>query len=196
MGRLRRNTKLTINGKVHTIVEWSRITGIGAKTIRSRIKSGWDLESVLDPINRSPLPTKFPREHNSWEDMMSRCYKTAHKKYFRYGGRDISVCDRWHKFDHFLEDMGEKPLDMSLDRINNDGHYEPSNCRWATPTQQAQNRSNNVNITINGETCCLSEWSRRSGISRDILKRRWLNGCSDEQMLEPPRTTPVENQRS
>ncbi len=123
--------------------------------------------------------------YNVWGGMMRRCFNPKDKKFPIYGGRGITVCEKWQAFQGFYEDMGERPEGMSLDRINNDGDYEPTNCRWATPTEQAQNRSNNVNITIGGETYCLSEWSRRSGLSRHILQRRVRNGWSPEDILKP-----------
>ena len=79
----------------------------------------------------------------TWYSMIRRCTVESHFKYKRYGGRGIKVCDRWMKFDAFLADMGERPSGMSIDRINNDGDYEPSNCKWSTPKEQANNRSNN-----------------------------------------------------
>jgi len=81
-----------------------------------------------------------PRELRTWRSMMSRCFNRNKPEYRYYGDRGITVCSRWkNSFENFLADMGPRPKGMSIDRINNDGNYEPSNCRWATPKQQAMN---------------------------------------------------------
>lgn len=77
--------------------------------------------------------------YRSWHSMKMRCLNPKGQFYYCYGGRGIKVCERWMNFENFLADMGEKPADLSLDRINNDGNYEPGNCRWATAIQQANN---------------------------------------------------------
>lgn len=76
----------------------------------------------------------------SWESMIRRCYYPKHNRYYVYGARGIQVCDRWRTYANFLADMGERPAGTTLDRIDVDGNYEPGNCRWATPKQQAENK--------------------------------------------------------
>lgn len=85
--------------------------------------------------NKKPSPTYY-----SWRSMKFRCLYPQAINYQNYGGRGITVCDRWLKFENFLEDMGERPDGLTLSRINNDGNYEPTNCCWDDPQNQAQNR--------------------------------------------------------
>ncbi len=76
-----------------------------------------------------------------WSDLFSRCYNSNHKSFHRYGGRGFIVCERWHKFENFLVDMGERPNGLQIDRTNNDGIYEPGNCRWVTAKENFANRN-------------------------------------------------------
>lgn len=108
--------------------------------------------------------------------MKTRCYNQNTRKYPRYGGRGIVVCERWlgiNGFQCFLVDMGLRPSPLySIDRIDNDGDYEHANCRWATLLEQAQNKSNSRTITSQGVTLTVAEWSRRTGIGRDTIAAR------------------------
>jgi hypothetical protein len=116
-----------------------------------------------------------------WNGIRFRCHNEASKDWANYGGRGISVCDRWRSsFTNFLADMGECPPGMSIDRYpDNDGNYEPGNCRWATRVEQANNRRTTHAITHNGETLSISEWARRAHISPQLLYNRVVTGGWD-----------------
>lgn len=114
-------------------------------------------------------------EYIAWNAMKNRCYNASHKDYGRYGGRGISVCDRWRSdFRSFLEDMGFKPSpEHTIDRVDNDGDYEPGNCRWATQDEQVNNRS--VSVTIEGLT--LREIAAAAGLTYACIHGRYYNGA-------------------
>ena len=126
---------------------------------------------------------KRTKTYAAWSAMRRRCYDPKNSKYHRYGGRGISVCDAWlNSFENFLQDMGEAPENMSLDRINNNGNYTPENCRWATQKEQVNNR--NVPLyTFNNETRSLKEWSKLSGVSEVTLRARLRKNLSAEEVL-------------
>jgi hypothetical protein len=120
--------------------------------------------------------------YKRWSSMKERCFRKTHVHYKNYGGRGITVCDEWkNSFEAFrdwaLNNGYEKGL--QLDRIDNDGNYEPSNCRWATRTRQANNRRTNKYIEHNGERLTFAEWSQRLGASTNIVDKRMLEGWSE-----------------
>ena len=98
------------------------------------------------------------RAYNSWKHMKARCSDPNHESYKYYGAKGITVCERWLDFKNFFEDMGLCPEGMTLERINNDGNYEPENCQWATRKAQSRNTRRNTFFTRNGQTKCAAEW--------------------------------------
>ena len=128
------------------------------------------------------------KEFMTWRAMIQRCEDSRGTGYRLYGGRGISVCTRWrNSFIAFYDDMGDRPSPKhSIDRIDNDGNYTPSNCRWATRIQQGRNTRANHMITYEGRTHCLVKWSEIRGIHRNTLSTRLLRGWTVERALTTP----------
>lgn len=127
-------------------------------------------------------------EYRAWAQMKERCFNPKCKAYRNYGGRGISVCEAWvNSFQAFFADMGPKPSSKcEIDRIENNGDYCPSNCRWTTHTKNNRNRRNNRIVEFNGELRCVSEWSEVVGISVRALLHRLNRGWSVERALSAP----------
>lgn len=139
------------------------------------------------PRKYSGVSKRYPGEYETWSGMIKRCYTQAHRAYANYGGRGIAVCDRWREsFENFHADMGDRPAGLSIDRIDNNGNYEPSNCRWATCKQQSRNTRKARLITLNGETRCLTEWAELTGIKAITLLFRLDRGWSIEKAFTTP----------
>ena len=111
-------------------------------------------------------------EYSIWSSMISRCTVKTNKSYPRYGGRGISVCERWRTFQNFLADMGARKNGQSLDRINNDGDYEPSNVRWSTPSEQARNKRNSLMFAYEGKSLPLATICEIVGVSYHTVWQR------------------------
>lgn len=140
-----------------------------------------------------PRSNKSP-EYNAWCHMRQRCLNPAHHAYKDYGGRGISVCDRWAQYENFLSDMGMRLSPKhSLDRIDNNGNYEPGNCRWATASQQVSNRRPRVLITVGDETLTPNEWSLRHGVPKRLILIRLWHGWSAEKAVSTPKQNPLDN---
>lgn len=121
-----------------------------------------------------------------WSAMLNRCRNPNVRGYENYGGRGIKVCERWRDFSAFYTDMGERPAGQTLERINNDGDYEPGNCRWATRREQGSNKRNSRYIEANGESLPLSEWARRLGCSHAAILARIAAGMTEADAVTLP----------
>lgn len=127
------------------------------------------------------------RVYQIWTMLLQRILNPRSKEYRWYGGRGITLDERWKKFENFYADMGDPPSDAhTLDRRDNDGGYFRENCRWATSEEQANNRSNNVLITWKGDTRTLAQWAKLRGLNQCTLRRRLKSGWPVEQALLTP----------
>lgn len=120
-----------------------------------------------------------------WDSMLQRCNNPKHKSYPQYGGRGIAVCERWHVFENFYEDMGE-PNELTLDRIDVNGNYEKSNCRWATLKEQGRNTRANRLLTFQGETKPLSYFTEKFGLRKNLIRERLQRGWTVEDAILQP----------
>ncbi len=122
-----------------------------------------------------------------WSSMLERCYSSKHPRYKDYGERGIKVCDRWHNYIGFLEDMG--PMwrkGLTIERLDNNGDYTPENCIWATAAQQANNRRNNRMLTVDGVTSTVSQWAHRNGLAVSTVFSRLEQGWTPEAAVKTP----------
>ena len=125
------------------------------------------------------------REYSSWYNMKERCYTIDNINYKNYGGRGIKVCDRWlNSFENFIEDMGERPEGTSIDRIDNNGNYEPSNCKWSTQKEQMRNFRKNVYVTYKRKKVLLIELCEKHNISYSrVYNRIFTHGWDIDKAL-------------
>lgn len=131
---------------------------------------------------------KQPKEYFVWRAMISRCHNSTDPAFSSYGERGISVCERWRlSFATFLLDMGHRPDTTTIERVNNNGNYEPGNCIWASRHVQQRNRRNNIRLSFNGKTQCLADWATELGINRVSLYGRIVKlGWSVQRALTEP----------
>lgn len=123
-------------------------------------------------------------EYQVWSAMLGRCRNEKNRAFKNYGARGIIVCERWQRFENFLADMGLRPGPRhTLERNNNDGNYEPGNCRWATYTEQARNRRSNVRIEFVGMTMTIADWAQALGLLFSTLSSRIGHGWSKVDVL-------------
>lgn len=123
--------------------------------------------------------------YTSWRGMNDRCSNPNNKMWDRYGGRGVTVCEQWQKFEKFLEDMGDRPDGHTIERIDSDKGYEPGNCKWVPRARQNCNKKGNRMLTIYGKTMCLADWHRivEGGVSYSAIKQRLNRGWIDKQAI-------------
>lgn len=142
---------------------------------------------ITDKMGKTIQRMYGTKTYNTWKNMKTRCNNTNDPRYSSYGGRGITVCDRWNTFKNFYEDMGDKPDKMSLDRIDNDGNYKLKNCRWASSKDQAANRRDTLYITYDGKKMTIIEASEMYSIKyatlRDRINKGWNSKKAIERML-------------
>lgn len=149
----------------------------GCLTKNSALWNAFD--RAFEKQNRTRLSVLNPKEYASWSSMHGRCFSKADVKYHLYGGRGITVCDRWMEFEYFLEDMGPRPQGKTLDRINGSLGYSPENCRWASMDEQQENRSCTKWVTFpDGTKKTLKAFSKDENIPYARLKTHF-NKCAD-----------------
>lgn len=122
-------------------------------------------------------------EYTVWHGMIQRCTNPRNPSYPRYGGRGISVSERWLSFVHFLEDMGPRPSGHSIDRVDNDGPYSLQNCVWAVDKQQQRNKRSNRTLTFRGKSQTIAAWAEELSIPYDTIYARLRRGWDDERAL-------------
>lgn len=124
------------------------------------------------------------RLYTKWHGMKKRCGNPNNNEFKNYGGRGIRVCDRWKDFTLFCEDMQSTfKMGLTIERVDVNGHYEPSNCVWIPREEQAKNTRSNIRITFNGKTQCCAQWARETGISAYKISRRLKKGLPIEKVL-------------
>jgi len=124
-------------------------------------------------------------EYDVWRAMLARCGNPNNNSFARYGGRGIKVCEQWLAFENFLADMGRRPPHSALERIDNDKGYGPENCRWATMTEQARNKSDSRFVTYQGTRMALAEAAERSGVAYSVVHARIRLGWPEERWFIP-----------
>lgn len=132
---------------------------------------------------------KMSPEYYSWAAMKTRCLNTKCEAYPKYGGRGIGIAPEWLNFEIFLRDMGPRPIGTSIERENNDGNYEPGNCRWGSRVDQSNNRRANTFYEHDGKRMTLAQWAATAGVAYNTLHARVVRFKWDfgRALIEPPR---------
>lgn len=160
--------------------------------ISGAVKSCGCFQKDLQRERRTTHNHSRSRTYRSWQAMHNRCYNRKYSDYHNYGGRGIAVCPRWDKFENFLEDMGERPKGLDLDRTDNSGNYCKENCRWVTKAENNRNKRTNVLLAEGGKALCLVDFAKAHSISYEAFRTRfrrrgWSLEASLKEVKDPRR---------
>ena len=173
---------------------WLCRCSCGAKVVvrSDRLLAGKRTACLTDGHKVPPkyryLKEHYPAEYTSWKGLRSRCHNPRVIRYTDYGGRGITVCERWNKFSAFMEDMGPKPTPAhTIERKDVNGNYEKDNCRWATKREQSRNTRRSVYVEYEGERVLLIDLVARLGVRNGLVRSRLLRGwnVADALLLKP-----------
>lgn len=172
--------------------ECGNIVKVCGASLKKGLTKSCGCMSIKNTITRSTKHGHSTRansspEYNTWHCVIQRTQNTKNKKYHDYGGRGITVCERWKSFENFFADMGKRPKGTTLDRIDNNLGYYKENCRWATPIEQANNTRRNVFLTYDGKKMTVSQWEVEQGFKSGVIKHRLKNKWPIDKAI----TTPV-----
>ncbi len=187
-------TVISKHGKSPSGIRWNCVCDCGKRTIATGnpLKSGITKScGCIKAVriygrgnnNATTHGLSYSSSYRTHAGMMDRCYKSTCISFKNYGGRGITVCDRWHNLSSFIEDMGERPNGYSIERIDNDGNYTPENCKWATAKEQANNRRPKKSITYGGVTRTYLAWSLHLGGEGTLVFTRLKRGWSEERAV-------------
>jgi len=203
----RNNHFLTFQGRCLSLAQWAIERDIPYAALCSRVRAGWAVEKILTtpvrirqrslPSAESAQPRKGwgkyshgmskTRLHRIWRGILNRCLNTRTPAFPDYGGRGIMICERWRQsFLAFYEDVGDAPDGMSLERLDNAGHYEPGNVRWASPLEQANNKRNTRLLRYAGKAQSVAAWAREQGLPLATVWGRLRLGWSVADTLSIP----------
>jgi hypothetical protein len=187
-------TKLvTINDRTMSRSAWARELGISLPAFSKRVNQGLTGEELLKPAREFSKEYEYHGMTNTsiykaWVAMRNRCSNKRNRFYSGYGGRGISVCEEWNNsfqsFYNWSMSNGYKE-ELTIDRIENNGNYEPNNCRWVTMEVQSKNKRNNIYVEIDGVSKTLTEWAKESGLKKVTVFRRYHAGWKIEDLLKP-----------
>jgi hypothetical protein len=185
---------LTVISRAHNAggyAMWNCRCDCGAEIIvgGNRLRQGRKnrCSSKVHRIRKPSVTVEYKSEYQSWLSMRERCNNTKHKKYKVYGGRGITICERWNDFKSFLMDMGRKPdPKFTIERDDVNGNYEPANCRWIDRKDQGRNKRNSVFVTYNGKRMLLIDVVDDLGLSRSAVYGRLQNGWTLAQAIALP----------